>query len=68
MCVALFFASGSLFLGQQQVFPKALQGSPILVALAVAPLLLMVFWLLRVRLARAFHRARMSRVVAVPVH
>lgn len=68
MCTALFFASGSLFLGQQQVFPKALQGSPILAVVAVAPLVLMLFWLLRVRFARAFHPARPLRVAAIQVN
>ena len=50
MCVALFIATGSFFLGQQQVFPAALRGSPILLLLALAPLAVMIFWLLRVRL------------------
>ncbi|MDB5452392.1 MAG: hypothetical protein JWO33_970, partial [Caulobacteraceae bacterium] len=45
-------ATGSLFLGQQQVFPEPLRGSPILMVAALAPLAAMVFWLLRVRLAR----------------
>jgi uncharacterized membrane protein len=52
MGLALFVATGSLFLGQQQVFPEPLRGSPILMAAALAPLAAMVFWLLRVRLAR----------------
>ena len=49
MCAALFIASTSLFLGQQQVFPAALRHSPILTLLAVAPLVAMTFWLIRVR-------------------
>jgi uncharacterized membrane protein len=54
MCLALFMASGSFFLGQQQVLPEALRGSPILFVPALAPLAAMVFWLVRVRFARAF--------------
>ena len=50
MCAALFIASSSLFLGQQQVFPAALRHSPILTILAVAPLVAMIFWLIRIRL------------------
>ena len=57
MCTALFIASGSFFLGQQKVMPEAVQGSPILVVLALAPLVLMVFWLLRVRFSKAFRAA-----------
>jgi uncharacterized membrane protein len=57
MCLALFMASGSFFLGQQQVLPEALRGSPILFVPALAPLAAMVFWLVRVRFARAFRPA-----------
>jgi len=53
MCAALFIASGSFFLGQQDEFPSAVQGSPVLLALALAPLALMVFWLIRVRFSKA---------------
>jgi hypothetical protein len=49
MCVALFLASGSFFLGQQKVMPVAWHGSPVLTALALAPLVAMIFWLIRVR-------------------
>ena len=48
MCTALFIGTGSFFLGQQKVLPDRLQGSPSLVALALAPLLLMVIWLARI--------------------
>ncbi len=49
MCFALFVASGSLFLGQQQVFPDSVRGTPILFVLALAPLAMLLFWLLWVR-------------------
>jgi uncharacterized membrane protein len=49
MCFSLFIASGSFFLGQQQVFPEALQGSVLLLAVALAPLPVMLFWLGKVR-------------------
>lgn len=54
MCVGLFIATGSFFLGQQQVFPMPVRGSPMLVVLAIAPLAVMVFWLLRVRFIDRF--------------
>ena len=54
MCLALFIASGSLFLGQPQVFPPPLHGSPLLFIPALAPLVFLVFWMLRVRLGRRF--------------
>jgi uncharacterized membrane protein len=54
MCVASFIASGSFFLGQQKIMPEAMKGAWYLFVLALAPLGLMVFWLLRVRFAEAF--------------
>jgi hypothetical protein len=59
MCFALFFAAAFFFLGQQQVFPKLMRGSPILVVLALAPLALMIFWLLRVRFSKRFKSGAM---------
>ena len=49
MSAALTIASGSFFLGQQRVMPAAMRGSPWLFVPVFAPLLLMVFWLIRVR-------------------
>ena len=53
MCFAFFIATGSFFLGQQDVLPQALRGSPILFILAFAPFALMLFWLARVRFSRS---------------
>ena len=53
MCLAFFIATGSFFLGQQDVLPRAVQGSPILFVLAFAPFGLMAFWLVRLRFAKA---------------
>lgn len=52
MCFAFFIATGSFFLGQQDVLPQALRGSPVLFVLALAPFALMLFWLVRVRFAK----------------
>jgi len=52
MCFAFFFGAASLFLGQPKVFPPALRGSAPLILLAVAPLLFMAFWLIRMRSPR----------------
>jgi hypothetical protein len=56
MCLAFFVASGSLFFGQQDVMPQAVRGSPVLTVLGLAPLGLMVFWLVRVRFSRMIGR------------
>jgi len=55
MCLGLFFATGSFFLGQQQVFPAFLQGSIFLTALAVLPFPLMIYWLIRVRFGKTYN-------------
>jgi hypothetical protein len=54
MCFAFFIATGSFFLGQQDVMPLAVRGSPILFVLAFAPLAAMAFWLVRVRIGKRF--------------
>lgn len=51
MCFAFFFAAASFFLGQQKVMPAWMHGSRLLLALGLAPLAFMIFWLIRVRLA-----------------
>lgn len=51
MCFGLFIATGS-FLGQKRVFP--LLGGPKVMVLAGIPLLLMIFWLIRVRFKNVY--------------
>ncbi|UPT62533.1 MAG: hypothetical protein M0D54_19620 [Hyphomonadaceae bacterium JAD_PAG50586_4] len=63
MCFSLFIASGSFFLGQQQVFPEALRDSVLLYAVALAPLPIMLFWLGKVRFDD-WRRRRMKATVA----
>jgi hypothetical protein len=57
MCFAFFIATGSFFLGQQDVLPEAVRGSPVLFALAFAPFAVMAFWLVRVRIGKRFRPA-----------
>jgi uncharacterized membrane protein len=54
MCVGWFIATGSFFLGQEKDMPAFLHGSPILLILGFAPLPLLLFWMFRVRLGRAY--------------
>jgi uncharacterized membrane protein len=53
---AFFIATGSFFLGQQDVMPRFVRGSPVLFVLAFAPFALMLFWLVRVRFAKMLGR------------
>ncbi|MBY0519421.1 MAG: hypothetical protein K2P79_03225, partial [Sphingomonas sp.] len=55
-------ASGSFFLGQQQVFPKALQGSALLLVLALSPLPVMLFWLGKMRFDEWRRRAKAAEM------
>ena len=56
MLFAFFIATGSFFLGQQDVLPAATRGSPVLFVLAFAPFAIMLFYLLRVRFSKMLAR------------
>lgn len=55
MCFGLFVATGSLFLGQMQIFPEWLRETPVLYVAALAPLPFLLFWMLHVRLSRRYN-------------
>jgi hypothetical protein len=57
MCFGLFIATGSFFLGKQEFFPAALRKQYLLVPMAIFPLVMLIYWLVRVR-------ARKNRVSA----
>ena len=66
MCLAMFMATSSLFLGQPQVFPMALRHSgvlPVPVLLVIAALL---YWLIRIRVWPRLRRIRAARATAAP--
>jgi len=56
MCFAFFIASMSVFLARQHLFPAILRTTGMLYVLSFAPLLLMIFWLIRVRMASAYKK------------
>ncbi|MGD0989919.1 MAG: hypothetical protein ABR874_19060 [Candidatus Sulfotelmatobacter sp.] len=63
MCFALFIAAASIFLARQKLFPVFLRKTGVLFLLSFLPLMLMIFWLIRVRFANRYrtstaHRAR----------
>jgi hypothetical protein len=60
MCFRLFIASGSIFLARPQLFPKFLQETNILLLLGVLPLILLVFWIIRLRVTKAYRGKRAS--------
>jgi len=56
MCFALFIAASSIFLARQQIFPALLRKTGILFLLSILPLILMIFWLVRVSFTSAYKR------------
>jgi hypothetical protein len=54
MCFALFVAASSIFLARQQIFPAFMRKTGTLFFLSLLPLVLMIFWLIRVRFTNAY--------------
>ena len=61
MCFALFIAAASLFEGQPQVFPPVLRQTGLLLLASSIPLILMIFWLFRVRVPKAYQKIAAAR-------
>jgi hypothetical protein len=64
MCSSLFIASGSFFLGQALFLPDWVRSSMINVALALAPLVAMLIYLVLVRLPKRRERAQAGTIAA----
>ncbi len=61
MCFVLFVAAGSIFLARQQIFPAFMRKTGTLFFLSFLPLILMVFWLIRVRFITAYKERVIGR-------
>jgi uncharacterized membrane protein len=61
MCFALFVASASIFLARPHLFPALLRKTGVLALLSFLPLILMVFWLIRIRISRASTKRAIPR-------
>lgn len=57
MSFALFIASGSIFLARPHLFPVILRRTYIIFILGILPLILMIFWVIRVRFSRQYRRS-----------
>ena len=49
MCFGLFIATGSFFLGQMKFIPEPVRIVPVLLVLAFAPIVFLIYWMWRVR-------------------
>ena len=56
MCYGLFVATGSIFLARAHLFPVLLRKTGALILLGVLPLLVMVFWLIKIRTGNTYKR------------
>ena len=56
MCVAFLIAAFSFFLGKQQHFPAAIRGSQLLNLPMLVILLVMVYWMIRVRVSTTYKK------------
>jgi uncharacterized membrane protein YfcA len=52
MCFGLFIATGSFFIGQAKFIPAPIRVMPLLFLLGIAPLVILLYWMWRVRLRR----------------
>ncbi len=66
MCYAAFAATGSFFLGQADEIPKALRIWPLLILLAVLPVLVMFYYFAREAWRRRRSRARAATLLYAP--
>lgn len=64
MCLALFIATGSFFLGQADEFPEQLRNYAVLSAPVLLVLLSMFYWLVRVRFTQWYRRVYQQQVSA----
>jgi hypothetical protein len=63
MCFGLFIATGSFFLGQMRFIPAPIRFVPLMFALGVAPLVILLYWMWRIRLRR-----RLTGLIVAPAH
>ena len=66
MCFAFFIAAGSIFLARQHLFPAILRKTGTLYLLTFMPLILMVFWLIRIRFKNVYEKKPSLRTDGVP--
>ena len=66
MSFGLFIASGSFFIGQTKFIPERIRIVPLAVALGVSPLVILLYWMWRVRLKRNLRGLMTAKPVEAP--
>jgi membrane protein DedA with SNARE-associated domain len=64
MSFGLFIASGSFLLGQMKFIPEPIRVVPLIVILAVSPLVMLLYWLWRVRLRQNLRGMMTAKPIA----
>jgi len=64
MSFGVFIASGSFLLGQMKFIPEPIRISPLLLVLAVSPLVVLLYWMWRVRLKQNLRGLMTAKPVA----
>jgi hypothetical protein len=67
MSFSLFIASGSFFIGQAKVIPKPIRYWPALITLAVLPLVMLIYWVVRVSFSQWSRRRGAPFIQPTPV-
>jgi hypothetical protein len=65
MCFALFIATGSFFLGQMKFIPAPIRSLPLMMLLGIGPLLIMIYWMVRIRLRKTLSGIILGRAVPI---
>lgn len=66
MCFGLFIASGSFFFGQVKFLPRPLRIPPLLAALGISPLIVLLYWMWRVRLKKRLQGVILRTALEAP--
>jgi hypothetical protein len=64
MLLAFFIATGSFFIGQQDIMPEFMRGSPFLFVLGFSPFAIMAYWLVRLRFPKAIGKLTLRKPLA----
>jgi uncharacterized membrane protein len=66
MCFGLFIASGSFFLGQMKFIPEPIRIVPLILVLAISPLVILLYWMWRVRLNQNLRGMMTATAIVAP--
>jgi len=66
MSFGLFIASGSFLIGQMKFIPEPVRIVPLILVLAVSPLLILLYWMWRVRLRQNLRGLMTAKPIEAP--